>query len=442
MTLLRTPGQASYTFDLGGPTAPRPKGMFYVRFKRGDYSQGPSYWERDLGFLVKTTDTPTVTPKVEEVNQYNKKRQIYTGYTTQPISMTLYDTADGMALRMWDQYVRYYFSDFNQDPLNYKYDMLPPHGQGGTSMLGEDIGYGFTPRPTLDVNSQFFFDAVEIFQVFRNAYTKVTLANPKITSWDTEELDYEQMGPVMHRLQIAYEQVLYHNGGAPSPIDDDPILSEAFRDIRMRGDILEVTGIPGVDVTSLGETAGGGVSPGMFGGLGDILPGLEGLAPVKSGIGGVLGSFGNFNFGAALGTAAKAVISGRTDNLASELVYSATGNAQLATILNMVTTGQSEAAIAGQVIWGAGKSGTISPAVADAAQAAVAMASGNKLAAGALAERVVQGVLTTSTISGQSAASQVSGKSGFSMAPAVYEAVNATRSVTAQIGFKNPFGKG
>jgi hypothetical protein len=441
-TFLRNPRQAPTIFDLGGATAPRPKGAFYVRFKRGDFSQGPSYWERDIGFTVKTVDSPTISPKTEELNQYNKKRQVYTGYTTQPISLTLYDTADGMAVRMWDQYVRYYFGDFSQSAQNYKYDIV----NFERNMLGDDIGYGYMPRTNDDINSQFFFDSIEIFQVFRNAYTKVTLLNPKITSFDTEEFDYEQFGPVMHRLQLSYEAVIYYNGGAPAAIDEDPILSETFRDIRLHGDYLEVSGPSAISTATNGTSQpGNDAGHNLFGGIGgmvDSFTGRESSGSARSGIGGVLGSFGNFNFGSAAGTAVKAVLSGRTSNLTSELAYSATGNKQLATILNMATTKQSPVSIAGQLVWGASQSGGLNPAVYDAAQAAVALAGGNKLAAGALGERVVQGVLATSAISGKPASAQVSSSGGFSMAPEVFQVVNAGRKALSQIGFKNPFGGG
>lgn len=435
--MVRNPRQAATTFDIGGVNAIRPKGTFFARFKRGASSNGVAYWERDHGFLVKTVDTPTINVKLEEVNQYNRVRQVVTGYKTTPINMTLYDTADALALRMWNDYARYYIADFKQNKDNYAYDIVPLEGDNG-GMRGEDIGYGFKPEMDLvglSGDTQFYFQTLEIYQVFRNAYTLVTLVNPRIASFDTEELDYSSMDPVTHRLSIAYEAVLYENGGAPLEISGE--LATLFGDIRLHGDVIDVPANPkGVNVTSVEPQRSTGL-PAIFSGGGGTLPGITGSVSNRSGLGGVLGSFGNFNFGAAAATAARSVISGRSDNLASDILYAATGNSQLATVVNMATSGQSRGAIAQQFLYGAMQSGGISPAALDAASGVIAAASGDRLAAGAMAESLINGVLASSIHQGTTAQQQVtSTNNGMSISAPVVDVVNATRPPTSQIGFR------
>lgn len=434
--IVRNPRQAPTIFDIGGANAVRPKGTFYARFKRGANQNGMAYWEKDHGFLVRTIETPTVTPKTEELNQYNKKRHVITGYNIGPINMSLFDTADAMVLRMWQDYARYYYADFNQVKENYSYDIVPLE-EDTRDMRGSDIGYGFKPvmddSGELSGDTQFYFQSLEIYQVFRNAYTLITLVNPRIISFSSEELDYSTMDPVSHRLQIAYEAAIYENGGAPQPLEGD--LIEVFKDIRMHGDIINLPNTnPGVDVTTTRATENL-PGPGIFGGVGGSIQQLQEIVSNRSGIGGVLGIFGNFDFGQGLGTLARSVISGRTGNLASELIASTTGNTQLATIVNMATSGQSRTAIAQQVLSGAMRSGGISPALYDTAAGAFAAARGDRLAAGAMAQQVIGGIMASSSFS-RSAPAQVISRAAnrISIPSSAMSVVNGARSVTSFIG--------
>ena len=435
---LRSPRQASTTFDLGGAQTPRPKGLFVVRFRRGDNSQGTSYWQRDLGFLVKSIDQPTISPKTEEVNQYNKKRQAITGYTINPVNMTLFDTADGMALQMWSEYAKHHFGDFSQSVENYRYDLLDEE-----SMKGADIGYGF-----LATNEQFFFTAIDIYQVFRNAYTKTTLVNPKITAFDPEDLDYEQMNTVMYRLTLAYEAVLYHSDGAPQSIDADAELAAAFKDIRLHGDIIEVSGPPAAPLPGGMGPISGNVAQKPLGGLGGILGNMTNAitgifgsrGASSSGLGGVLGGLGNLDFGSLAGQAVSAVVSGNTRNLGATIGGQAlsqiTGNSQLATIVGMVATKQPTSAIAGQVLGAVASNGGLNPQTYELASAAINAASGNKAAQGALAGRLVQGVLAGSILNktSPSAQAQDGPSKGLNLTSAALAVVNSKGSPISFIG--------
>ncbi|RYD40490.1 MAG: hypothetical protein EOP83_35190, partial [Verrucomicrobiaceae bacterium] len=127
---IRSPRQASQIFGLEGARAPRQKNLFVVNFRKaGDTTStgiSDGTWNKDLGFLVKSVDRPSVDPKVEELNQYNKKRQVNTGYKIGTTRITVYDTADSMAMRMWAEYSKYYFGDFRhatQAATDWGYDV-------------------------------------------------------------------------------------------------------------------------------------------------------------------------------------------------------------------------------------------------------------------------------------------------------------------------------
>ena len=435
-TIIRNPRQSPSTFDIGGINAVRPKGTFYARFKRGANPDGIAYWERDHGFLVKTVEQPTITPKIEEVNQYNRKRQVVTGYTFAPINISLFDTADAMVLRMWQDYARYYFADFKQTKENYAYDVVPLEDDT-KEMRGADIGYGFSPAMDatgdLSGDTQFYFQSLEIFQVFRNAYTKITLVNPRISSFSSDELDYSTMDPVSHRMQISYEVALYDNGGAPQKIDGD--LAVLFRDIRLHGDVINLpTSNPGVDVTNLGGQDNQKPGVTTFGEIAESFLNPRSTSNL-SGLGGVLGAFGNFNFGQGLGTLARSVIGGNTSNLPSELIQAATGNSQLATLVNMATSGQSRTALSQQFLSGAMRAGGISPSLYDAAAGAFAAANGDRNAAGVMAQRVIGGIMASSSFTSSTAARSISNVGrGISIPPSAMSVVNRARSVTSFLG--------
>jgi hypothetical protein len=438
---LRSQRQASTTFDLGGATAPRSKGAFYVVFNIQNPSVGVPTWARDLGFLVKSTTNPTVTPKVEEINQYNKKRQIYTGFTYSPVTISLYDTVDATALRMWNEYAAYYFGDYNHASIqDWGFDVVPQAGQ--TNMFGDTIGYGYQPRPSIgngidptNFNSQFFFMSIDVYQVARNTYTMYSLVNPKITSWETEELDFEQFSPVMYHVQVAYEAALWANNGAPQPLSSNSMLSQVFGETNLSGDFLDVAGVAAIDPSS--STAAPPPLPlaSQFTNSGSALSGLAGLGAgsLRSGLGGVLNNFGNFNFGAALGTAAQTA--GVANNL-SQLASSVSNNPALASALSIVSTvGQQNTGVGGQLTVGQNPNG-INSATYDAAVAAVSSASGS-INNTDMGPAVVSGVMAMSTVTGQSPSSALSNQGGFSMAPQIYGVVNQTRSAMSQIGFND-----
>ena len=100
----------------------------------------------NLTYAIKSIDRPKVNLKTEELNEYNKKRIIHTGFKLEPIKFQLYDSADGSAQHMFAAYCQYYFGDLmnqgsgiNTTNFSYSYD--------ATMSLFRDFsggGFGFT----------------------------------------------------------------------------------------------------------------------------------------------------------------------------------------------------------------------------------------------------------------------------------------------------------
>lgn len=428
---LRTPRQAHLIFGLDGPSPARPKNLFYARFKQA--STGTSGWRKDLGFVVKSLDRPSIQPTVEELNQYNKKRQVHTGYKVQPIRMTLYDTADSLALQMWSEYSKYYFGDFRHDQKisDYYYDVT-------TDTFKDDAkgGYGFAPGASDDLNQQFFFDSVQVFQIYGKNFVQFDLINPKITGFDPDELNYEDSSVATINLTLAFEAIVYRNDGVPQPVSREQALVEAFAD-KFGGSFLD---LPQAESDAFAPR----VAPSRY----DTLPvNTNSYLPTQpssraygsSTGGGILSSFGNFDFGAVASTAVKKVLSGDTKHLASDLAYAATNDPVLASLLNLTTSRKPLADAASVLLstpWA--RNSSIDPATLDAARAAVNAAAGRgEISDPDQAAAIVLGIIAAGRTTGTTAREQVSGitsGNGAALSDEAYGLLNAQRSPTSQIG--------
>jgi len=428
--LVRSPRQASTVFGLDGNSAPRKKSSFYVRFCRADVGQTSSGWQDGLGFLVKSLDRPSVQPKIEEINQYNKKRQITTGFEIQPMKITLYDTSDSMVMRMWNEYSKWYFGDFNQaDATSFGYDVTLPE------MNGTDTGdFGFVPRPDSDLNSQFFFSHIEVYQVFGREFTQFDLINPKIKAFDPDELDYSDYEAATISLTIAYEAILYRNNGTPAPISSRADVSAVF-DEDYNGDTFDVAGAPSRQVY---QTTSGFD---QFSDTDDYrLDRPMSVAGLSENSGNTLGSgslrqFGNYDFG-SLSPAVR--LGGGT---AGDVSYLAGSNIALASLLNLPTGSPIPSNPESKAF---GTSSTSRPSISAASLDStegtlVGAGSNNDYADSYIKNNLVSSVAASAVIDGNSGRDQLTDDStdGLALNSQSYGIINSRRPSYSQIGFNS-----
>lgn len=221
---LSTPGQAARIFQ--GDSLPRTKDLFVVNFKAIEGPSGEEDWRRKLTFLVRSIDRPQVQPTVEEVNQYNKRRQIHTGLKYNNIRLSLYETRNNLAGRMWVEYNRHYFGDQIHDLDKWRYDATLPEFLKSQARRE----FGFSPRTNLGNPSteNFFLEALEIYEVEGTDYIKTILINPKIVSYDPEDVDYSQSEVSTVSMSLAYEAVKYDHGGVHRPVLESDFLRRVF----------------------------------------------------------------------------------------------------------------------------------------------------------------------------------------------------------------------
>lgn len=330
----RSPGQAYRIFGFDGDrfdggkyalSAPRPKFLFLVRFIRGVDSNTPKSWEAGMQFAVKRFDRPRVSADVQTLNQYNKKRLIQTGIKFGAVKIEFHDTTDQMVMQMWHEYAAFYFGDFRKTNGNdWEYDITNPDfkNSGGT-------GFGLTLPNELNTEAtknspKGFFSKLECYQFSAGTYTQFDLINPKISSFDPDDMDYGSEHGHGLTMTLDYETIIYKNDNKPALLTDaqaPDFIKSLLTNRNFVGDVYEPTSDtrgatrtnntpfetktvpnPFNNTSVIGNTINGKAgtsSPwstvtsalGSNSTLGSLLP---------PGTSSVLGSFGNFNFGNAV----------------------------------------------------------------------------------------------------------------------------------------------
>lgn len=426
--IVRSPRQASSIFGLGGARPPRQKNLFVVNFrKNGDTGGGLSAgtWNKDLGFLVKSVDRPSVEPKTEELNQYNKKRVVHTGYKIGTTRITLYDTADSMVMRMWAEYSKYYFGDFrhgtattsatsttNSSSTDWQFDtVLPKFNDSSNS------GFGFAPQSststaastTSDYTVPFFFDTIAIYQVFGKKFVQFDLVNPKITSFDPDDLDYSNSEVATFTMQITCEAVLYKNDFQPQDIGADSFLNEAFASTSwFKGDTVEYSdassATASVTYPASADTAAQ-IAQVPASALGYTNPVVTRSVPLQgydsSFSAGSLNAYGQYNFGSTSSA------SGDVRSLATDLALAASTNPALAAVLNLNNRALAAETGVRAITQPYMQPSYISQAQYDAASAAVQAVGGLSQSESVLAQQLTYGILSAALATGSAPRDQL-----------------------------------
>lgn len=226
--LVQDSSLASNTFGFNGLhflASPKPKFLFYVRFVRigaSNTSQSnlvPSVAQdltsgqdtsKDIGFIVKSIERPKVTFDTETINQYNKKHVVHKKVDYKPVNIKFHDTIDNRVYKMFQSYFQHYFADSrSRASLDWSDNTISQNFPGKT------IGWGLTGS-TLSADLADYFSTIEIYQVYSGYYSQFNLMNPKLASFDPDELDFGASG-VSHEvaMTIVYEGINYVTNGSP-----------------------------------------------------------------------------------------------------------------------------------------------------------------------------------------------------------------------------------
>jgi hypothetical protein len=423
-TLLVSPKQSHNIYAQTG-AYPKQRHTFLVRFNMAGAAKSL------MTYAVKSIDRPAIQPVVEEVNQYNKKQQIYTGYKRSPVKCTFYDDSAGSAQTMWAAYSKYYFGDFvvANAPSRFSDDLV----SGTWNDDDSRSDFGFTAKNGVSgksgPGSQWFFKSIDILHFHSKSYDLYSLLNPRLASFAPDELDYEQSAVGLINAEFVYEALIFtpnHSDGPQQPEFKDQFASGANNSWADQNPTA-TTALPQPTIQDASSLASGVEQ--MFGSV--LGYGADSVGPdyryYNAPASGGLGVFGNFVFG-------RNRSGGPSGQLNLGLSTLAGGNSGLAAVLGISVGGNPLAGGTSLGVIGGTGGYRGAPPQYPGVLASVDSAMSNTY--GGFNQRIAQGVLASSFANGFTAGF-VGGNGQVSLPPGAYSMINAQGSGTTQYGY-NP----
>ena len=193
--------------------APKAGFLYFVDFNINPYVQlgGENSgiidnWDASVvGLLAKNVQLPKFKITTETVNQYNRKTNIQTKLNYEPVKLEFHDDNASNTNGLWKNYFKYYYTDPNY-ATHQTQAVAKQMGDTKFDIIDYDYGYQNTKQAP-------FFDSIDIFVLHQGNYTKMSLINPLITSWDHDTLDQTEGNKMLkNSMTLMYEDVFYEQG--------------------------------------------------------------------------------------------------------------------------------------------------------------------------------------------------------------------------------------
>lgn len=163
----------------------------------------------ELNMLAKSVTLPKLEIKIEDVNQYNRHKQMQLKHTPGDVTIKFYDDNMGLVNQMWQNYYSYYYAD----PVSA--NTIGSYAKTAT----KSSNYINHPYGLDNGSTDAFFNYIVVSQMARHEYVSVKLLNPIIKSWDGGQLDWSKTTAHEFTMVVAYEAIAYDQGmieaGAP-----------------------------------------------------------------------------------------------------------------------------------------------------------------------------------------------------------------------------------
>lgn len=195
--------------------------MYFVKFNVNPQITNlvTSDWDpRFTALLTKSVSLPKFKMATETINQYNRKTNVQTKLTYDPVQLELHDDRGGGTNGFWQNYYKYYYADSRYGDASSKIKVTTAYSDNKYGV--NDYTYGLNTTPDLKGSGQpYFLDSIDIFLLHKNSikgsgdYTKITLINPLISSWEHDQLSQSEGNKIMaNKMSIVYEDVIYETG--------------------------------------------------------------------------------------------------------------------------------------------------------------------------------------------------------------------------------------
>jgi len=195
--------------------------MYFVKFNvnANVSSLTTDDWDpRFTALLTKSITLPKFKISTETINQYNRKTNIQTKIAYEAVTLELHDDRGGGTNGFWQNYYKYYYADSRYGDRSSNTRVTTAYADTKYSI--NDYTYGLnTSIDQTGAGQSNFLDSIDIFLLHQNGsknqndFTKITLINPLISSWDHDQADQTQGAKTMvNKMTIVYEDVIYETG--------------------------------------------------------------------------------------------------------------------------------------------------------------------------------------------------------------------------------------
>lgn len=190
--------------------APKVGFLYFVQFNINPEVLTKDWNQETVGYLVKTIELPKFKIGTEAVNQYNRKTQIQTKVSYDPVRIEFHDDNGDNTTGLWKNYYKYHYNDTMYNSSNNNKNITKEFSD--TKYGQNDYAYGFRNFSNVP-----FFTSIDIFVLHRsnnqNAFTKMSLVNPIISAWEHDQLDQSEGTKILkNKMTVAYENVFYETG--------------------------------------------------------------------------------------------------------------------------------------------------------------------------------------------------------------------------------------
>lgn len=206
---------------------PRYKFLYFVKFVTTSIAQSSvnssSYTldMSDQSFLITSFQKPTVIMDARTLNQYNKKRIIYTGRKYNPVDFEIWDTGNNQFYDLFKVYFSFYYGDsVNTDSSAWAKDTTSAKFNDGAN------GWGYQIPKNSTLTSDSFFEKIQIYEFSGGDYRTTELINPKFTEVKYDDLSYSDGKSLSKfRVRLEYEGINYLEEDI-SLLSDTDLMSE------------------------------------------------------------------------------------------------------------------------------------------------------------------------------------------------------------------------
>jgi len=157
---------------------------------------------QEINMLVKSIDLPKFSITVDQVNQYNRKKQIQTHHKFNDAYVKFHDDNMSLVNQIWQNYYSYYYADSTSATQTGSYNRNATRSSD----------FIVTPYGFDNGSSVPFFNYIKIYQLARHEWISYTLVNPIIKSWDHQNVAYSKNDVHEFVMTLSYEAVTYDMG--------------------------------------------------------------------------------------------------------------------------------------------------------------------------------------------------------------------------------------